>query len=66
MDDLAGLDEYVNIVHHCFDVYLSIGIMRLPGGCDYSKVIGQEEQVSDTQVHLPNKGAFLFLGEPLD
>ena len=47
MDDPAGLDEYVNIVHHCFDVYLSMGILRLQGGCDFSQVIGQEEQVGD-------------------
>ena len=45
MDDPAGVDEYVNIVHHCFDVYLSMGILRLQGGCDFSQVIGQEEQV---------------------
>jgi hypothetical protein len=46
MEDAEGLNEYMNIVHHCFDVYLSMGILRLKGGCDFSKVIGQEEQIA--------------------
>ena len=46
MEDEQGLNEYMNIVHHCFDVYLSMGILRLKGGCDFSKIIGQEEQIA--------------------
>ena len=45
MDDSKGMDEYMNIIHHCFDVHLSMAIFRLKGGCNYSELIGQEEQV---------------------
>ena len=46
MSDEAGMNEYVNIVHHCFDVYLALAILRLDSGCDFSKVIGDEEQIT--------------------
>ena len=49
MENEAGLNEYVNIVHHCFDVYLALAILRLDSGCDFSKVIGEEEQITINQ-----------------
>ena len=49
MEDHAGMNEYLNIVHHCFDVYLSMAILRLDGGCDFSKLIAEQQKL----VNLP-------------
>ena len=45
MDDLGSVPGYINVIHHGFDMRLAVGILRLKDGCDYSAVIGQEEQI---------------------
>ena len=37
------MNDYLNIVHHCFDVYLAMAILRLDGGCDFSKFIAEDK-----------------------
>ncbi|CAB4068337.1 SLC12A2 [Lepeophtheirus salmonis] len=44
LEDPKGLDEYISVLHHAFDLHLGVGILRLESGCDFSKVIGEEEQ----------------------
>ena len=45
MDDLNNVQSYINVIHHGFDMHLAVGILKLQDGCDYSAVIGQEEQI---------------------
>merc|ERR1719361_2288192 len=45
MEDLDSINEYLNVVHHGFDMHMAVGIMRLKDGCDYSAVISQEDQI---------------------
>lgn len=45
LDDLAGLESYLNILHHGFNMNLAVAILKLKGGCDYSSVIGKQEQI---------------------
>ena len=41
MEDLDSINEYLNVVHHGFDMHMAVGIMRLKDGCDYSAVISK-------------------------
>ncbi|XP_059080861.1 bumetanide-sensitive sodium-(potassium)-chloride cotransporter-like isoform X2 [Tigriopus californicus] len=50
--DLPGTEAYFNVIHHGFDLHLALGILRLPKGCDYSSVIGEEQQVT---VEVPDE-----------
>jgi len=45
MEDLDSINEYLNVVHHGFDMHMAVGIMRLKDGCDYSAVISPEDQI---------------------
>merc|ERR1712029_27959 len=45
MGDPEGMEEYINVVHHAFDINMAMGILRLNSGCDFSGVIGREEQI---------------------
>lgn len=45
MEDLNNLNSYLNIIHHGFNMNLAVGILKLKGGCDYSSVIGRQEQL---------------------
>ncbi|QQP39998.1 Uncharacterized protein FKW44_013884 [Caligus rogercresseyi] len=47
LSDVSGLDEYISVLHHAFDLHLGVGILRLESGTDFSRVIGEEE----TQQH---------------
>ena len=42
--DVEGLEEYVDVIHHGFDIQMAIGILRLSNGCDFSKLIGEEKK----------------------
>ena len=57
MEDESGLNEYLSIVHHSFDVYLSMAILRIEGGCNFSKYIGVQK--------LPSRGSEARL-KPID
>jgi len=43
--DPDGMEDYINVVHHAFDINMAMGILRLNSGCDFSGVIGREEQI---------------------
>jgi len=43
--DPEGMEDYINVVHHAFDINMAMGILRLSNGCDFSEVIGREEQI---------------------
>jgi len=45
MSDPEGMEDYINVVHHAFDINMAMGILRLNNGCDFSGVIGREEQI---------------------
>ena len=45
MEDLDSINEYLNVVHHGFDMHMAVGIMRLKDGCDYSAVISKIEKL---------------------
>ena len=50
-----GLDQYIDVIHHGFDIQLAMGILRLPKGCDYSRFIdadtNKEESIEDEETH---------------
>ena len=50
-----GLDQYIDVIHHGFDIQLAMGILRLPKGCDYSRFIdadtNKEESIEDEESH---------------
>jgi solute carrier family 12 sodium/potassium/chloride transporter 2 len=50
-----GLDQYIDVIHHGFDIQLAMGILRLPKGCDYSRFIdadtSKEESIEETEPH---------------
>lgn len=50
--DLPGTEAYFNVIHHGFDLHMALGILRLPKGCDYSSVIGEEQQIT---VEVPDE-----------
>ena len=41
--DMEGLNEYIDVMHHGFDIHMAMGILRLSKGCDFSNVIGEVE-----------------------
>ena len=43
--DPEGVKDYISVIHHGFDIHLAMGILRLTNGCDFSNVIGREEQI---------------------
>jgi len=43
--DPEGVQDYINVVHHGFDIHMAMGILRLDNGCDFSSMIGREEQI---------------------
>ena len=43
--DPEGMEDYINVIHHAFDINMAMGILRLSNGCDFSSVIGREEQI---------------------
>lgn len=43
--DSVELDQYFNVVHKALDMYLSVAILRVPKGLDYSQVLGEETTV---------------------
>lgn len=45
MNDLDSIEGYLNVIHHGFNMHLAVGILKLKDGCDYSDVIGKEEQI---------------------
>jgi len=63
MTDLENVSGYINVLHHGFDVHLSVGILRLQDGCDYSALISKEEQIiipenaGDTEAEIEKEKA---------
>lgn len=45
-EDLGGLDQYLNAIYSAFDQHLSIAILRVQGGFDYSATIASEQQIT--------------------
>ena len=45
--DIDGLNQYIDVVHHGFDVQLAMGILRLSKGCDFSHVIAEDKEEED-------------------
>merc|ERR1719391_1790769 len=43
--DPEGAEEYINVMHHAFDINMAMGVLRMSNGCDFSSVIGREEQI---------------------
>ena len=43
-NDVEGLEEYVDVIHHGFDIQMAMGILRLSNGCDFSKLICEEKK----------------------
>lgn len=46
--DQAKTEEYLNVIHHALDLHLSLGILRIKGGCDYSSTIAEETRVPNS------------------
>ena len=42
--DTDGLNQYIDVIHHGFDVQLAMGILRLSKGCDFSHVIAEDKE----------------------
>jgi len=47
MSNLADLQQYFNVLHTAYDHNLSIGILRVRGGLDFSAHINAEETVAE-------------------
>ncbi|XP_055540549.1 bumetanide-sensitive sodium-(potassium)-chloride cotransporter isoform X1 [Wyeomyia smithii] len=43
--DSVELEQYFNVVHKALDMYLSVAILRVAKGLDYSPVLGEETSV---------------------
>merc|ERR1711944_331815 len=52
--DIDGLNQYIDVVHHGFDVQLAMGILRLSKGCDFSHVIAEVSNKEDDEVVVKN------------
>ena len=52
--DTEGLNQYVDVIHHGFDIQLAMGILRLSKGCDFSRVIAEESDKEDEDVFVNN------------
>ena len=46
-EDCEGLNQYIDVIHHGFDIHLAMGILRLPKGCDFSHVIAEDSSNKD-------------------
>lgn len=40
--DSGELEQYFNVLHKAFDMYLAVAILRVPKGLDYSHILGDE------------------------
>lgn len=40
--DRKDLIQYFNVMHKALDMYLSVAILRIPNGLDYSQILGDE------------------------
>ena len=43
--DLAGLQEYVDVMYNAFDLKMSFAILRTGEGFDFSSQIASEQQI---------------------
>ncbi|KAL9698244.1 hypothetical protein quinque_001685 [Culex quinquefasciatus] len=43
--DATELEQYFNVVHKALDMYLSVAILRVAKGLDYSQILGEETTV---------------------
>ena len=46
-EDCEGLNQYIDVIHHGFDIHLAMGILRLSKGCDFSNVIASNKEEDD-------------------
>ena len=46
MTDYENVSGYINVLHHALDMHLSVGVLKLKDGCDYSSAIGKEEAIA--------------------
>ena len=53
--DNDGLNQYIDVIHHGFDVQLAMGILRLSKGCDFSHIIAEEKD--EEEVSIKNGGS---------
>jgi hypothetical protein len=53
-NDSAGLNQYIDVIHHGFDIQLAMGILRLSKGCDFSNLIAEDSNKEDEEVFVNN------------
>ncbi|XP_067646757.1 bumetanide-sensitive sodium-(potassium)-chloride cotransporter isoform X2 [Eurosta solidaginis] len=51
--DRKDLNQYFNVMHKALDMYLSVAILRLPGGLDCSQILGDESSAAKNVVDIP-------------
>ncbi|CAG7838639.1 unnamed protein product [Allacma fusca] len=44
------IKEYVNVIHESLNMHLGVGILRIPGGLDYSQAIHEEGHMSMEEI----------------
>lgn len=52
----ASLQDYMDVIHHVFDVRLAVGILRLSRGCDFSNLIGKKPQPLTAAAVVTDRG----------
>ena len=52
--DIEGLNQYIEVVHHGFDIQLAMGILRLSKGCDFSHVMVEDSNKNENEVFVKN------------
>ena len=57
-NDIEGLNGYIDVMHHGFDIHMAMGILRLSKGCDFSTVIGEERNKEIVNDHNEDDEVF--------
>ena len=57
-NDMEGLNEYIDVMHHGFEIHMAMGILRLSNGCDFSNVIGEERDKGAVNEHNEDDEVF--------
>lgn len=65
--DPEGCESFTKVIHHCFEINLSVAILKLRNGCDFSNKIKSEKPitVTVTQGERPNAEVDLDMLEDL-
>ncbi|TRY67544.1 hypothetical protein TCAL_09074 [Tigriopus californicus] len=46
--DKEGCESYTKVIHHCFEINLSVVLLKLKNGCDFSNKIKSEKPITVT------------------